>query len=182
VATLIALDDSAKVKTLGVVGGGTLVTPPNPIYREWADHAATIADARDRVRYLVGANSYADHHLDDDYVDAMSKAFGSDKSRAAQRHFTGEVFERFHEELRELAQDTRLRIGRGELAVPTLVTWGYNDPSARIDVAGSATMDLFLGHVAHSSMHIFSAAGHYCFRERPEEFGAVTGSFVDGIQ
>jgi pimeloyl-ACP methyl ester carboxylesterase len=178
VATLIALDHAELVATLGIVGGGTLVTPPNPIYGEWAEQAATIADPRDRVRYLVEVNSYSGDHIDDLFVDRMSQAIESPKSRDAQLRFRGEVRERFHAELADLAANTRRRIRAGELAAPTLISWGYDDPSAQIEVAGAATMELFLTAVPAASMHIMARAGHYCFRERPEQFAALLAMFI----
>jgi 2-hydroxy-6-oxonona-2,4-dienedioate hydrolase len=178
VATLISLDHPELVATLGIVGGGTLVTPPNPIYGEWAKRAATITDPRERVRYLVEVNSYSGEHIDDLFVERMSQAVESPKSRNAQLQFSGEVRERFHEELADVAASTRSRIRGGELTVPTLIVWGYDDPSAKIEVAGAATMDLFLTAVPAASMHIMARAGHYCFRERPEQFAALLAMFI----
>jgi pimeloyl-ACP methyl ester carboxylesterase len=178
VATLLALGNPS-VQSLGIVGGGTLVTPPNPIYGEWAEQGAAIADPRERVRHLVEVNSHSGDHIDEEFVTSMSEAIGTPGSLRLQEQFSGAVRERFHAELAELAAETRERIRGGELAAPTLVTWGYRDPSALIDVAGAASMDLFLGSVPHASMHVFNDAGHYSFRERPAEFVSVTMAFID---
>ena len=56
---------------------------------------------------------------------------------------------------------------------PTLVTWGLDDPSAFWDPIGINCLNLILPNVKNSSMHIFNNAGHYVFREQPEEFNAV---------
>ncbi len=42
-------------------------------------------------------------------------------------------------------------------------------------------MHLILPNVPNSQMHIFNQSGHYVFREHPQEFNAVVGSFIKGL-
>lgn len=181
VATLLALDHPRLAASVVIVGGGTLVTPPNPIYREWAEQAARIIDPVARVRFLVAANSHTDDHIDEEFARRMAEAVSSARAVRIQEQFSAGTVERFHAELAALTTRARERIAAGDLDVPVLVAWGYDDPSARIDDAGKKSMDLFLGHLPDAEMHVFNRAGHYCFRERPDEFAAVLRAFLTAV-
>lgn len=174
-ATRLALESPEVVRSLTIVDSGSLMAPPNPIYDTWNRQAESLTDTRERVRYLVAVNSFSDKHIDPAYVDAMSQAAELPKSKLAASTLV-RLWARFEEDIVRNQERTRSWIRAGRLQRPTLVMWGYNDPSATMDRAGIPCMSLVLQHVAVSEMHILGGAGHFCFREQPVGFaGALTG-------
>ena len=67
-------------------------------------------------------------------------------------------------------------IANGKLQVPTLVIWGYNDPSAPVS-RGLLLFDLISAHTLESQLHLFNESGHASHVEHPEEFSSVVTSF-----
>jgi 2-hydroxy-6-oxonona-2,4-dienedioate hydrolase len=60
---------------------------------------------------------------------------------------------------------------------PVLLVWGYNDPIAPLQM-GLDLFDKIAKLQARTSLHVINQAGHFSFRERPEEFNrAITGFF-----
>ena len=92
--------------------------------------------------------------------------------------FTGDARARFYRDLAERRQLVLERIAAGELRTPTLLTWGFNDPSAEASTSAIAAMNLIMPNVAHSELHIFNQAGHYSYRERPSAFARVVADFL----
>jgi 2-hydroxy-6-oxonona-2,4-dienedioate hydrolase len=177
-ATQLALEHPEFVSTLIIVSSGTLVSPPNSIYQEWERQAIKIVDPRERVRYLVAANSCAADHIDEEYIDQVSTVIDSAKTKQARATFQGEVRDRFYRDLADHKTQFLQRITSGELQTPTLVVWGFNDPSATMHESGVSAMDLILSNVSISEMHILNHAGHYCYREQPEAFVSIVKSFI----
>ena len=63
------------------------------------------------------------------------------------------------------------------LTMPTLVYWGADDPLA-ILAQGLALFDLIREHSPRAHMHIINHAGHFNYREYPEEWNRVVTNFV----
>jgi 2-hydroxy-6-oxonona-2,4-dienedioate hydrolase len=64
------------------------------------------------------------------------------------------------------------------LMMPTLIYWGYDDPSAVL-ARGLALYDLVAVQNPKVRMSIVNKAGHYHFREYPDEFNANITDFID---
>ena len=61
--------------------------------------------------------------------------------------------------------------------MPVLLTWGFNDPSAIVEV-GYALFAMLSKGTPHAEMHIFNQAGHFHFRERPDDYNGVVIDFI----
>ena len=72
-------------------------------------------------------------------------------------------------------------IKEGAVTVPVLLTWGYNDPSAILEI-GQKTYDLFCQSTDRVEMHIFNHVGHFHFREIPDIWNNVVIGFLDSLQ
>jgi 2-hydroxy-6-oxonona-2,4-dienedioate hydrolase len=177
-ATRVALEHPEVVRTLIIVDSSTLMTPSNPQYGVWEAEAAKIADVRERYRYLEAVNSYSDEHLDDHHMDVILEIVSLPKTIEALRIMEGGQVVEHNRELVERQQETHAWIREGRLRCPTLLVWAFNDPSATMDRCGIPAMKLILPNVAESSMHIVNRAGHYAFREQPEEFNRVVTEFI----
>jgi 2-hydroxy-6-oxonona-2,4-dienedioate hydrolase len=177
-ATRIALERPELALSLVIVDSSTLMTPPNPQYDAWDREAAALADMRAQVRYLVTVNSYNGDHVDDDFVEVMAAAASLPKSVEAVEKWTAGLGRQFGQDLVERQQEAQAMIRGGALRCPTLVTWGFNDPSATMHRCGVPCMELVLSSVPTAEMHIFNEAGHYCYREQPVAFTEVVTSYL----
>jgi 2-hydroxy-6-oxonona-2,4-dienedioate hydrolase len=178
-ATRLALEHPEVVRTLIIVDSSTLMTPSNPQYQVWEREAEQIADIRERYRYLEAVNSYSDEHLDQRHMDVILEIVSLPKTIEANRIMEGGQVGPHNAELVERQQETHAWIREGRLRCPTLLVWAFNDPSATMDRCGIPAMKLILPNVPESSMHIVNRAGHYVFREQPEEFNRVVLEFIE---
>ena len=81
-----------------------------------------------------------------------------------------------HPDARALFEQAREDISAGMLKVPSLVIWGYNDPSSPVS-AGFLLFDVINPATRVSEMHVFNSSGHASHVEHPEEFNSVVGEF-----
>lgn len=176
--TRMAFEHPGLARTLTIVDSSSLVTPPNPLYLRWDEEAAGIPDPRDRVRYLVTVNSFSGDHVDDYFVDMMAKAIELPKTQEAAE-LNSKYRAQFNEDLVERQKETHEWISSGGITWPTLVMWGFNDPSATMERCAVPCMNLILSNVRASEMHVLNEAGHYCYREQPAGFADTVMSFID---
>lgn len=176
--TRTALDHPGLVRTLTVISSSSVTNPFNPIYAEWRAKAAEMEE-KEGVRYLISANSYSDEHITESMVDVGVEIGRLEKTRTAKALMDGGLYDRFKAHLLERIQDIKEEVTAGRLQIPTLVLWGFNDPSATIERCLGPALDLFLQNVKDSELHIFNQAGHYCFREQPEAFADTVLAFID---
>jgi len=66
----------------------------------------------------------------------------------------------------------------GILQVPVLLYWGRNDPSATVD-AGYALFDVLGAKNPRVRILVVNDAGHFHFREYPDEFNANVINFIE---
>lgn len=173
-----ALDRPSMVRSLTVVSSATLMAPPNPIYKQWDKLSRSIRDPRERSRFLTAANSYAPDHISEKLVDAHLAAQALPKTKEADQKLRAGLWDQFRTDLVKEQEATKARIRADGLPVPTLVTWGYEDPSARFDPIGIAAINLLLPAAPKGDCCVFNHAGHYVYRERPDAFAACLSGFV----
>lgn len=65
---------------------------------------------------------------------------------------------------------------RRGLSTPTLVVWGRDDASAPL-TGGHDLVDLLARRTPRVEMHVFTRAGHLCFRDQVDGFDRVVTSF-----
>lgn len=175
--TRMALDHPELVRTLTVISSSSVTNPFNPIYGEWRAKAETMEE-REAVRYLISSNSYSDEHITEAMVDAGVEIGRLEKTKEAKALMDGGLYDRFKAHLLERIEDIKQEVESGRLEAPTLVLWGFNDPSATIERCLGPAIDLFLRNVPDSELHIFNQAGHYCYREQPEAFADTLTGFI----
>ena len=180
-ACRLALEYPEVITTLTIVDSGTLITPresPDDWYAKVEEEAMRLSDPREQQRYMVAANSYSSGHITDEWLDDMVKVAESANFKEARAKWA-HLKPQFLEDLAVRSKETRDWIAGGRLNTPTLIAWGFNDPSAEMDPTGLSALNLILPNVPRSDMHIFNEAGHYVFREHPEAFAAVVKAFAD---
>jgi 2-hydroxy-6-oxonona-2,4-dienedioate hydrolase len=175
--TRLALNAPERVRSLVVVDSSSVINPFNPVYDEWRAKAATM-EAEQAARYLLRANSYGEGHITDRQVAVEAEIRSLPKTGEARRRMQDGLFARFKEDLLARVEEVGEEIRAGRLTVPTLLVWGFDDPSATMERCGIPAMELFMSSVEDCEMHILNHAGHPCFRERPTAFNAVLRNFI----
>ena len=175
-AARVALEHPEIVKTIVIIDSATLMQPIT-FYKDVAESAPHFDDPKERSKYLTAANSYGTAHITDDWVEGKLKIDGLPKYQEAAVK-NAELEDQFNRNLVAMQKETHAWIRAGGLNCPTLVVWGLEDPSALWDPMGLDCLNLILPNVADSQMHIFNHAGHYSFREHPEEFVGVVKAFI----
>jgi 2-hydroxy-6-oxonona-2,4-dienedioate hydrolase len=176
-AARVTLEHPEMVITLILTDSATL-SPPigNVEERRAAIGLGTGAGARspgatlkDQVRFSQEALSKNKEHITDEFLSAavyMASLPNGQKTDAALR---GDAAKRYEEVIARGAEEMRGWIKAGRLQTPTLLYWGKNDPSA-ILAAGLALFDMIAEKNPRARMFIVNNAGHFHYREHPEEF------------
>ena len=81
-----------------------------------------------------------------------------------------------HPAAQALFEQARQDIVAGMLKVPSLVIWGFNDPSSPYP-GGLALFELINKATPISQLHVFGNSGHASHVEYPEQFNAVVTNF-----
>jgi 2-hydroxy-6-oxonona-2,4-dienedioate hydrolase len=176
--TRVALDDPDRVATLTIVSSSSVTNPFNPVYAEWRRRAESMEE-REAVRYLIAANSYSDDHITESMVDAGVEIGRREQFAEAKARMADGLYDRFKADMLERLDRIKKEIADGSLSVPTLLMWGFNDPSATMDRCGKPAIDQFFPVVEECEMHILNRAGHYCFREQPDAFVDTLLGFIE---
>ena len=141
--------------------------PKQPDWEEW----------KCRVRAI---SSLPDQAFDDEYFMAgkymsllpkSAETMAKLKAGAGGELATTEGFNKWKTEWHQ-----RIR-KEGVLQMPVLIYWGRNDPAAPL-ANGSALHDLLAAQNPHVQMMIQDQAGHFPFREYPEEFVSNVTNFI----
>lgn len=138
--------------------------------------------ARDSQRWVAERYSFSPAHIDDAWLDAMVEIGTSAKFQDSVRRMEDDGL-KVRVFLPGLARDKIEMFGwlrdRG-IKRPTLLIWGYNDPTATLD-QGRALYDLIAARERRTQMHVFNQSGHFTYREHPSAFNACLSAFVDGV-
>ena len=134
-------------------------------------------DPRDYARFRWTRLSCTADHITDGYLDE-ALAIANQPSRLAVRDRVKDLLHgTFIPSLLQQKEETLRWIEEGRIKVPTLVTWGANDPLAPLP-AGHILFDMIAKTVPRSRMYVFNRSGHFPYREYPDEWNAVVTDFV----
>ena len=183
--TRIAIDHPEIVSSLIVLDSNTLapdhpVTPEN-FYLNLEPEKHDILTKQSVCREPF-ANSYLKNHVTDDYVDAMLEIARLPKSMEAKRKHNPanrqiNLRGQFEADLSRVKKETLEAIKAGHLKTPTLIIWGYNDPSAPVQLAMSL-FEIMSQSNMDAHLHILNRAGHYVFREQAQAFNNLVTAFI----
>jgi 2-hydroxy-6-oxonona-2,4-dienedioate hydrolase len=183
-AARIALDRPDLVRTLVVVDSNTLAPdderfPRGAFYRDLERQIPPGPPTRESVRLEPDRQSTSTAHVDDDFVDRLltiARTPGNSETHARMETLR---YERWFPSLDAVRELTLREIESRGISARTLVVWGADDPSAPLPL-GLALFAHFARGGADVALHVFGAAGHYCFRERPTAFNRLLTSFCTG--
>jgi len=131
----------------------------------------------DSLRWVAGAYSYSPDHITELWQEVRCRIAQTPKNQEAVEKMARLDKGQFLPSLLRQKDDTLNWIQEKHLKCPTLVIWGYDDPSAKLR-SGYDLFDLIAASTSRAEMHVFNQAGHYSYREHPEEFNALVTSFI----
>ena len=194
----VLLDHPEMVKTLTVFNSNTLA-PGDPAPRSRRGNTIPITADSIRQFWEKGFGAFRKDFITEEYVQAELEIAQQPKIEEAWRRLEG-LRKRFVEQnpekirarpalahssgtgwwLHEVKDKTLRRIQEGELKTPTLVIWGYTDPSATYDM-GINLFRLISQSVDRTEFHLFNLCGHFPYQEYPEEVTNLMVGFIEQV-
>jgi len=178
----IAVDHPDMVKSLVIEDSGT-ISPSDPtgqgmpffLYSTFyvnPPEGATLESMRRGMELW----SYSMNNITDEKVKRAFTLYRLPKMIEARKQLRKHNMNPAHPSFRALKNKTLGEIEEGKLKVPTLVMWGYNDPST-IFSAGMELFKLVSSNAHGSQLNIVSNCGHSPYIEHPELFNRTIKSF-----
>ena len=183
----LALEHPEMARTVVLIDSATLMVPSEEggeFYNELTEKLARIEDSKERRRYGMEAFFFHKGLVTEARLNAVAEIISMPKIQEAAAklhgggHMKGTVASQFSQDLDARQRETHEWIKAGGLKAPTLLVWGFNDPSAPLDPVGINAMRLILPATPRSQMHVLNQAGHLCFVEQPEAFVAAIKGFI----
>lgn len=181
VVTRLTLDHPELVRSCIIVDSGTLA--PGPSKTEFImANAPQPRLSRDSQRWCIEHYSHRPDHISQAWLDMCEDIAKSEKYQITVRKMEDEGLKRnqFFPKLALHKEETLNWIIQGKLSQPTLLVWGYNDPTAQLK-RGHMLFELIADSNPKSEMHIINEAGHFCYREQPRTFNSLIRAFVDKV-
>lgn len=178
-AARIAVDHPDVIKGLVILDSNTLAPEdpgmPQDFYRKLEEGAPAVPD-REFVSREPIANSYQKDHITEDFVQAMLEIALLPKTKEVKANLKA-LEASFLQDLKRIKHETLERIQGGALKVPTLIAWGWNDPSAPFKL-GLELFDLIAARLDRVQLHLFNHSGHYIFREHARDLNRLVANFA----
>ncbi len=191
----VLLDHPEMVKTLTVFNSNTLA-PGDPVPRPSRPSGPPPTADSIRQRWEKGFGAFRKDFISEEYVQAELEIARQPKIEEAWRRLET-LRKRFVEQnqekirarpalahssgtgwwLYEVKDQALGRIEAGELKTPTLIIWGYSDPSATYDL-GIDLFRLISRSVDRAEFHLFNRCGHFPYQEYPQEVTNLMVSFI----
>lgn len=138
--------------------------------------------SRESQRWVLQKYSFGLEHITEEWLDAVMRVAKLPKYLAAvdKMETVGLRVTRFLPHLARQKDETLGWIRDRGFGMPTLLIWGYNDPTATLD-QGHALFDLIARSTPDSRMQIFNRSGHFTYREHPAEFNDLLRTFIQRV-
>ena len=175
----VAVEDPRRVSALVILDSNTLPPddPATPTDFDRRLEAEPPASDEEYVRREPEANSHSTSHMTDDFVEAMVEIVRLGKFQEAREKMRTLGPRQFIPDVRKQREETLAMVSQGRLKAPTLIVWGFNDPSAPVKL-GMDLLHIVAPVVERVRFHVFNRAGHYAFREHAAEVNRLITSFV----
>ncbi len=176
-ALRLAMEHPERARSVVNVDSASFIREVNEFYTEANRKADQYSDPRERLWHYERANSYGGEHITDEWLEVKLKVakLAEHKEAIEKASYLGPQFSK---DIKERQPECHEWVRAGRLKTPTLITWGYNDPSAVWDPVGIDSLNLILPNNPRSQMVVFPQAGHYCYREQPKAFVAAVKGFI----
>ena len=185
-AARITLEHPEMVKTLVLCDSATLSPPVGNVEERRAaiglgtgagGQRGTSNDPKEQFRFSIQQLSKNREHITEEFVAAAGYMASQPAGRKTDAAMAGAAAKRYETIIAKGAEEMRGWIKEGRLQTPTLLYWGKNDPSAILAV-GLALFDMISEKNPRARMLIVNDAGHFHYREHPEEFTRNVINFI----
>ena len=182
-AARLALEQPGLAKSLVLVDSQTVAPEVGAFSREAFEARRRVLfagrpdDVRESFRFNQAKLSYSADHVTDEFVEIAAYMEAQPKAAETRRCWQEGGEARFEASLDTQKEETLRWLAEGRLQVPTLITWGRDEPSA-ILAQGVALFELLCERNAYTHMWIVNQAGHFPYREHPAEWARVVTEFI----
>ena len=177
-ATRLALEHPEMTKTLVIVDSATLAPEIGDSAQRRLQLLGELpTDLNGRIRENWKRMSYTTDHVTDDFIAAAAFMESQPKSQETARKMASGLRKPWLDSLNRQKEETLRWIEEGRLTVPTLIFWGADDGTAILPL-GTVLFDMVRQHAPRTHMHIVNQAGHFHYREYPDEFNRVVTNFI----
>lgn len=181
VATRLTLLHPEIVKSCIIIDSGSLAPGPSTTELVMADRPTPYL-SRESQRWVVEHYSYGSDHITEGWIDAAVEIAQSSKYQESVRKMNDQGLKDklFMPQLTLDKEECLQWMLQGRLKTPTLVVWGYNDPTAQFK-RGQALFEFVANSTENAQMHVINKAGHFCYREHPEQFNLAVKGFIESL-
>ena len=165
ISALAIVDSASMGRQANLRRGALLAGAPKPLL------------SRESIEWVTDAFSFSNSHITADWLDEREAIAVSPKNHEAVEARWKVNDSEFLPGFNAHKDATLDWIRAGELCSPTLLVWGRNDPSAVIE-GGIEAYQLIADSTSRAHMHILNQAGHYSYREHPDDFVEVVTGFI----
>jgi 2-hydroxy-6-oxonona-2,4-dienedioate hydrolase len=176
--TSLTLRHPDLVRSLTIVNSGTLM-PTFNMNEAVLTPCPFPSFTREAARFVYEGYSFDKSKVTEEWIDTVMAVLNLEKSRASARKMVDEKLKSrvFLPQLALHKRETLTLIKEGMLRRPVQISWGYNDPTSRVD-GGLELFKLIGEHNRRTFLHIINEAGHFVYREQAEQFNASLARFV----
>lgn len=174
----LALEHPDVARTITIVSSGTLspgiirnhiqlAHPPRPLL------------TRESQRWVYERYSYNHTIVTEDWLDETVAVAQTEKNAEAVRKMAVEGLDKtlFSPELARQRMESQRWIMERGIPCPTMVAWGWNDPTAD-PVNGRLLIEMLMQKQPQTEVRYFNRAGHFVFREHPRAFALMLKHYV----
>jgi 2-hydroxy-6-oxonona-2,4-dienedioate hydrolase len=185
VAGRLAMEQPENIKTLTIVDSATLGPAVGNqrrrreiLFSAMPKDEASPTYFADRYRYHMSVLSYSTEHVSDEWIEAAAYMRSLPKAIKTAEELGEADVNYFRETLAPHKEETFTWIQKGRMSMPTLLYWGRNDLSAVFEI-GVALFEMISQTNPNVRMLVSNRAGHFHYREYPEEFNHNLISFIE---
>ena len=177
----IALDHPEMVKSLVVLNSGMAPSGPEDWKMAFYMYISFYVDppegpTPESIRRGMEFWSYARNNITTEKVERDYRLLHLPKMIEAREQMKKHYMNPAHPSFQEGKNKVLEEIKEGKLKVPTLIVWGYNDPSLPYQV-GMKLFEYVSASVLQSQLHLFNNCGHHAYMEYPEQFNKLIKNF-----
>ncbi|MBT5047437.1 MAG: alpha/beta hydrolase [Rhodospirillaceae bacterium] len=136
-------------------------------------------------RWIMEHYSYSPAHVSDEWIDGLVEVGQQESYQEGCRKMSaggdGLRHTLFLPNLAKDKIDMFAWIRDHGMDRPTQLIWGYNDPTAPIEM-GRALYDMIAARERQAQLNVFNESGHFTYREHPTAFNACLHAFIEGAQ
>lgn len=188
-ATQVALENQDIIKQLVVVNSASMAPDVGDLWdrrrKLFGDQGIgnkTMDDDREALIEAMRVQheklSYSYDHITSDFLEAKLYMEETEKSKETVRLWKAGGKDVYIASLERQKVETLQRLKDGELQMPVLISWGADDPSALLE-QGNLLFQIMRTMNDRTRMITVNRAGHFHYREHPEEFSYSVRNFLE---